>query len=126
MQGIILRLAITAFGLWLAASLLSGVTIANGVTLIVSAAVLGLVNAVVRPILTLITLPFTIITLGLFLLLLNALMLGLASALVPGFQIDGLGSAFLAWLIVSLVSWLASGFIGENGRYEVMVIRRDD
>lgn len=124
MPGIVLRLLITAAGLWLADVLLEGVAIDGALTLVLSAAVLGIVNAVVRPVLMLITLPFTIITLGLFLLLLNAMMLALAGGLVPGFEIDGLGSAFLAWIIVSLTSWLASGFIGENGSYEVMVVRR--
>ncbi len=116
MRGILLQLAITAFALWVADELLDKVIIDDLRTLIISAAVLGLVNAFVRPVLTLLTLPFTVITLGLFLLLLNAAMLLLASNLVPGFTIDGLGTAFLAWIIVSISSWLASSVIDDRDR----------
>ncbi|MEO0972367.1 MAG: phage holin family protein [Pseudomonadota bacterium] len=125
MEGILVRLAITALGLWLADSLLTRVVIDGTGTLLISAAVLGLINAFVRPVLQILTLPFTIVTLGIFLLILNALMLSLASGLVPGFSIDGLGAAFLTWVIVSLTSWIASGFIGDKGRYELLVRRRD-
>lgn len=114
MERVLVRLAITAFALWVADSLLDRVIIDDGRTLLVSAIVLGLVNAFVRPVLKLLTLPFTIITLGFFLLVLNAAMLLLASALVPGFTIDGFVTAFLAWVIVSLASWLASSVIGEG------------
>lgn len=126
MEGILVRLAITALGLWLADALLAGVRIDGVLTLLLSAVVLGLVNAIVRPVLLILTLPLTVVTLGLFLLVLNAMMLSLAGGLVPGFDIEGLGSAFLAWLIVSAVSWLASQYIGPHGQFEVLVIRRRD
>jgi putative membrane protein len=113
MQGFLLRLGVTALGLWLADYLLPGVSIATTATLLASALVLGLVNAIVRPVLLVLTLPLTVVTLGLFLLILNALMLSIAGGLVPGFFIDGFGSAFLAWVIVSLTAWSASVFI-EN------------
>jgi putative membrane protein len=126
MEGILVRLAITALGLWLADALLAGVAIDNAVTLVVSAVVLGLVNAIVRPVLLILTLPLTLVTLGLFLFVLNAMMISLAGGLVPGFHIEGLGSAFLAWIIVGGTSWLASQYIGPSGQYEVLVVRRRD
>jgi putative membrane protein len=74
--------------------------------LFIAAFVLGLVNALVRPLLTILTLPITIITLGLFYLVVNGLAFGLAASLVPGFDLDGFGSAVLGALLVSLVSWV--------------------
>ena len=71
-----------------------------------AALVLGLVNALVRPVITILTLPLTIITLGLFYLVVNGLAFGLAAALVPGFSVDGFGSAVLGALVVSIVSWV--------------------
>ena len=77
-----------------------------------------------RPVLVLLTLPFTIITLGLFLLILNAGMLNLAGWFVDGFEVVGFWSAVFGAVVVSLVSGLCSQFIGPKGRYEVMVIKR--
>ena len=126
MTGFIVRLLITACGLWLADALLDGVQISGPFTLLVAALLLGLVNAVVRPLVVLLTLPITFVTLGLFLLVINAAMLGLVAALLPGFSIAGLLSGIGAWLIVSLTGWLASQFIGPRGRYEVLVVERHD
>ncbi len=102
----LLHWAIVAAALWLAAYLVPGVVVRSVPALIVASCVLGFVNALVRPILTLLTLPLTILTLGLFYLVVNGLAFGLAAALVPGFDLDGFGSAVLGALIVSLVSWV--------------------
>jgi putative membrane protein len=126
MPGFLLRLLITALGLWLADTWLDGVQINGTMTLLVAALLLGFVNAVVRPLIVILTLPITLITLGLFLLVVNAAMLGLVAALLPGFTIAGLFSGIAAWLIVSLTSWLAAQFIGPRGRYEVLVVQRHD
>lgn len=122
MPGFVLRLLITALGLWLADELLSGIYIDGTGTLFLAALLLGVVNALVRPLLVLLTLPFTVVTLGLFLLVVNGAMLGLVAAMLPGFAIAGLGSAILAWMIVSFTSWLASWYIGPSGRFEVIVV----
>ncbi|MEM9383980.1 MAG: phage holin family protein [Pseudomonadota bacterium] len=114
MRGMLIQLLVTAFALWVADELLDRVIIDDLPTLLISAAVLGLVNAFIRPILTFLTFPFTIITLGLFLFVLNAAMLLLASSLVPGFEIQGLATAFFAWVIVSLASAMASMLVGEQ------------
>lgn len=78
--------------------------------------VLALVNALVRPVLKLITLPLTLLTLGLFLFVLNAFCLWLTSAVVPGFDIQGFRAAFLGALLISVVSWVLTVFVGESGR----------
>jgi putative membrane protein len=120
MTGIILRIVIVALGLWLAAEIFPGLSFAGPGTLLAAALLLGIVNAIVRPIAVLLTLPLTLITLGLFLLVVNAGMLGLVASLLSGFQIHGFWTAVGASLVVSVVSWLASGLIGNNGKFEVM------
>ncbi|MFL6624239.1 MAG: phage holin family protein [Sulfurifustis sp.] len=124
MNGFLLRLLVSAVGLWLAAAIIPGVYVESVGTLLVAALLLGLVNAVVRPVLFILTLPITIVTLGLFLLVLNAAMVGLVAWLLSGFQIDGFLSAVGASIVVSIVSWFASWFIGPRGRVEVIVRRR--
>ena len=125
MNGFLVRLLITAIALWLAALVVPGMYLAGFGTVLGAALVLGIVNAFVRPIVVLLTLPLTIVTLGLFLLVVNAMMLGLVSAMFSGFSISGFWSAIFGAIFVSFFSWLGSAFIGSNGRYEVMVVRRD-
>lgn len=124
MIGFLLRAAIAALGLWVASELLPGMTFDAPAKLVLAAIVLGVVNAVVRPLAFILTLPITVITLGLFLLVLNAGMVALVAWLVPGFQISGFWTAVGAALIVSLVSWAASSMIGTNGRIEIFTARR--
>jgi putative membrane protein len=116
MARFIVRAVFAALGLWLAAQLLDGVSFDDTTTLIVAAVLLGLVNAVIRPIVVLLTLPFTIITLGLFLLVVNAAMIGLVAFLLQGFRVDGLGSGVLAAIITGLVSWAGSLVSAEPKR----------
>jgi len=120
MKGFLLRLLITALGLWVADRLLPGITITGTGSLIVSALLLGLVNAVIRPVILILTLPLTVITLGFFVLIVNGISLGIAAWLVPGFHIAGLWSATIGAIIVGLTSWAASAFIGGSGRIERM------
>ena len=124
MNGILVRTLITALGLGLATVILPGVSIGEPVTLLVAALLLGLVNAFVRPLLVLITLPLTLVTLGFFLLIINAAMFGLVAAMLDGFHVAGFFSAVFGALIVGLTSTLASLYIGPSGRYEVMVVER--
>ena len=124
MNGFFVRLAISAFGLWVASQLVPGVDIRGGWTLVFAALWLGIVNALLRPIVLLITLPFTLITLGVFILIVNAAMFGLVAALLDGFKLSGFGAALLGAIVVSITSWLASSFIGPKGRYEVIVTQR--
>jgi len=123
-MGFLMRMAITALGLWLASRFVEGVSIETDLTLAIAALLLGFVNAVVRPIAVLLTLPITLVTLGLFLWVVNAAMIGLVAAMLSGFHITGLGPALLAAVIVSFTGWVGSSFIGPKGTYEVLVVRR--
>jgi putative membrane protein len=120
MTGFVLRVAIVALGLWLATQILPGLYFASAGTLLAAALLLGIVNAIVRPIAVVLTLPLTLLSLGLFLLVINAAMLGLVALLLSGFQISGFWTAVGASLIVSLTGWIAAGLIGNNGKVEVM------
>jgi len=123
-MGILLRMAITAAGLWLAAFLVPGISFADDRTLILAALLLGVVNAFIRPIAVFLTLPITIVTLGLFLWVVNAGMLAFVAAMLDGFRIAGLGSAMLGSLVLGFTGWVASWYVGPTGRVEVMVVRR--
>jgi putative membrane protein len=118
MKGFLFRLLITALGLWLAATIVSGVAIKGWAALLAAALVLGIVNAVIRPVILVLTLPLTVLTLGLFILVVNGISLYLVAWLVPGFSLSGLGAAILASIVVGLTGWLASTFVGGSGRIE--------
>ena len=125
MAGFILRGLIAALGLWAATEMLSGIHIDTPTTLIFAGLLLGLVNAVVRPFALLLSLPALLLSLGLFLLVINAAMLALVAAMLPGFTIPGgFWSAVAAALIVSIVSWIGSWFIGSRGKVEVIRSKR--
>jgi len=110
----ILRVLVAALGLWLATEWVSGITVTTPTTLILAALLLGVVNAIVRPVVVLLTLPATLLTLGLFLLVVNAAMLGLVAAFLPGFAIAGFWPAFWGAIIISLVSWLGSALFKKD------------
>ncbi|MDP3909049.1 MAG: phage holin family protein [Gemmatimonadales bacterium] len=118
MKGFLFRLVITALGLWVAATIVPGMAISGVGALIVSALLLGLVNAVIRPVILILTLPLTILTLGLFILVVNGISLALVAWLVPAFTISGILPATLGAIIVGLTSWFASTFVGGSGRIE--------
>jgi putative membrane protein len=124
MQGFLLRLLVVIAGLWLAGAILPGVTIAGTGTFIMAALLLGLVNAVVRPIAVVLTFPITLFTMGLFLLVINAGMFGLVARFLDGFGVAGFWSALFGSIIVSITSTLASWYIGANGRYEILIIEK--
>ena len=124
MPGFLIRLAIGALGLWIASAIVPGMRITGGGTLVLAAFLLGLANAVVRPVVVLLTLPITLLTLGLFLLVVNAAMLGLVASLLEGFALSGFFPAVLGSIVVSLTSWIASWYVGPSGRFEVMVVER--
>jgi putative membrane protein len=102
---------VVAVGLWVATYLVPGVSVASGSALAVGALVLGFVNAVIRPLLTFLTLPLTLLTLGLFYLVVNAAAFGLAAALVPGFSVGSFWAALFGALVVSIVSWMVGAFM---------------
>ena len=124
MQGFLLRLLITILGLWLTAAVLPGVTITGTGTFILAALLLGFVNAVIRPLAVILTLPLTLVTMGLFLLVINAGMFGLVARFLDGFSVAGFWSALFGSIIVSITSTWASWYIGASGRYEILIIEK--
>jgi putative membrane protein len=113
MKHFLTRLLISALSLAVACYVVPGMHVDGLLTLLFAAFLFGLVNAVIRPILVILTLPIIVLTLGLFLFIINGLMLALVAALLPGFSISGLGSAIIGWLILSLTSWAASRIFKE-------------
>lgn len=126
MAGFLLRLLIVSLGLLVASELVSGIRVDGTWTLFGAAIVLGIVNATVRPLLVVLTLPITVVSLGFFLLIINAAMLGLVAWLFDNFSIDGFWSALFGAIIVSLTSSLASYFIGSQGSVEVTWVRQSE
>jgi len=124
MVGFLIRASIVALGLWLATVWVNGVFIDTPSTLILAGLLLGIVNSIVRPIAILLTLPMTIVTLGLFLLVINASMVALVAWMLPGMHIAGFWSAFWTAVLVSVVSFVGSWFVGGKGKVEVIVRRR--
>jgi putative membrane protein len=120
MTAFFLRAAVAALGLWLATQLLPGLQFDGPWVLIGAALLLGVVNAIVRPVAVILTLPLTLLTLGLFLLVINAGMVGLVALLLDGFRVSGFWTALGASLIVSVVSWVASGLLNDKGKVEVI------
>jgi putative membrane protein len=112
---LLIRWLVNTLALFLVVTVVPGYTYRSWVTLAVAAAVLGLLNAVVRPLLFLLTLPITVVTLGLFLLILNAIMLELTAWVVPVFDIDGFGWAIVGALLLSVISFFTSS-IGRKER----------
>jgi len=114
MLHLLLRLFLNAVAVLVVTYLVPGVSVSDFVTAFFAAIVLGLVNALIRPILEILSLPITILTLGLFSLILNALMFWLASALVPGFQVTGFAAAFWGGMVFWIVSWASNALITER------------
>lgn len=118
MRGVLLRWLILTAAVLAASWLLTGVRVNGIFPAILAAALLGICNAVLRPLLIVLTLPLNILTLGLFTFVINALMLLLVSAVIPGFDVLGFWTAFFAALVISVTSWLLNRFIGSAGRVE--------
>lgn len=115
-RDIVLRIAIVGLGLWMAGETVPGVTIEGLPTLVMAAAVLGFLNAIVKPLLVLLSLPFILVTLGLFLFVLNAATFALAAWLFEGFEVAGFGSALLGSIVVSIASWTVAILIRDDRR----------
>jgi len=124
MTGFFLRWLVGALGLWLASAVVPGIQVEGVSTLLLAALALGLVNAFVRPLLILLTLPLTLVTLGLFLLVINAALFWLVSVFFSGFVVHGFIAALGGAIVTGLVSWFASGFIGAAGKVERIGKRR--
>lgn len=112
----VVQALVTMAGLWLADYLITGVSFQSTGSLVAAAIILGIVNAFVRPILVVVTFPITVITLGLFLLVVNAAMIGLTSMFLGGFVVDGLWPGIGAAIVTGIVSWIAGAFIQDEAK----------
>lgn len=120
MPGFVIRWLINAVALLLISQVIRGIEVDGVVAVLAAAAVLGIFNAVLRPILLILTLPLTIVTLGLFALVLNGFMLYLVGSVVKGFSVHGFWSAVFGAILLSLVSGVANAFINDRGRIEIV------
>ena len=110
----LLRLLLNGLAIIVAAWFVPGVRLAGPVPAIIAGILLGLVNVLVRPILLLLTFPITLLTLGLFIFIVNAICFALTAALVPGFDLSGFFAAFFGALVVTIVSWLLNALLADN------------
>jgi putative membrane protein len=110
----LLRLLLNGVAVLCAAWLIPGLNVDTPATAIIAGIALGLVNAIVRPLLLLLTLPLTLLTLGLFIFVVNAICLALVAWLVPGFSISGFAAALIGAIVISLVSWLLSAILVDK------------
>jgi len=125
MIAFLIRLAITAMSLWVAAGIVPGIEIEGTGNIFLAALLLGIVNAFVRPIAIILTLPISVLTMGIFLLVINAAMLGLVAYLMDDFVISGFFSALLGSLIVSIVSSWALWTIGPRDDLELIIMKKN-
>jgi putative membrane protein len=123
-QGLVIRWLVSAAALYLTSLVVKGVEVHSVGALLFAAATIGILNAVVRPLLLLLTLPLNLLTLGLFTLVINAAMLKLASDVVRGFEVHGFWSALGGWLFLSLFTFFINLLIGEHGEIEIVRVRR--
>ncbi len=113
---LLIRWLVITLAILFASTILSGIHVASLTTAIIAAAILGIINTFLRPVLLILTLPLTLLTLGIFAFVLNAFMLLLVAYFVPGFEIDGFFWAFMGALIISIVSWIANRFIDTSNK----------
>lgn len=117
-MSLILRIAVNAVSLWAAASLIDGIDLSDDfVSVVFVAAIFGLVNAFLKPVALLLSLPLLILSLGLFTVVVNAAMLAITDSLSGGLSVDGFGPALLGALVISFVSWALSSFLpGDDSK----------
>ncbi len=120
MIGILIRWLTATGAIILTAYLLSGIHVEGFLAAFLAAAMLGILNALFRPIALLITLPINVLTLGFFTFVINALMLKMASGVIDGFDVHGFGSAILGSLMISVISWMLNSFIGKHGTWRTI------
>lgn len=125
MKGILIRWLMNGLSLLLVGYLVPGIEVASLFNALVAVAILGVLNAVVRPILILLTLPLSILTLGLFIFVINGFMLWLLASMIKGIHIQGFWSAVGGALLMSLISWLTNSLVNDRGRIQSIDLHRD-
>jgi putative membrane protein len=127
MSGFVLRWSVNLLALVIAGLVIPGIRIQSVTMGIIAAGILGIINAVIRPLVLILTLPINLVTLGLFTFVINAAMLRLVADLVPGFVVESFGAAFFGALLISLISWMMNIFINGNGTVVyIKSVKKDD
>jgi len=124
MKGLIIRWLFLTVAILVAAHLIEGIEVKGFWSAVFAAAILGVLNALFRPILIILTLPINILTLGLFTFVINAILIMMVSGVAGGFEVHGFWSALFGSLVISVVSWLLSSFINEQGRVGYIDLRK--
>jgi len=124
MKGLLIRWLILTVAIMVAAHVIEGIEVKGFWSAFLAAAILGVLNALFRPILIILTLPINILTLGLFTFVINAVLLMMVSGVIGGFEVHGFWSALLGSLLISVVSWLLSSFISDQGRVGYVSLRK--
>jgi putative membrane protein len=117
MLGFLLRWSINLLALVVAGSVMQGIRIESMEIGIIAAGILSIINAVIRPVVIILTLPINLLTLGLFTLVINAAMLMIVASIVPGLVIESFRAAFFGAILISLISWLVNIFVGGDGKF---------
>jgi putative membrane protein len=121
MIAFLIRWAVTTVAVFCAAKLIPGIHCQTTGALLGASLLLGIINAFVRPVLLLLSLPFIIVTMGLFIFVVNALLLLLVSALIPDFRVEGFGSAFFGAIVIGIINWaLSSFFRSSDGKFHAI------
>ena len=126
MQGLLIRWLILTGAILLASYIIDGIHVSGFFPAVFAAAILGILNAFFRPILIILTLPINLVTFGLFTFVINAMMLKMASAVIPGFDVYGFWSAVFGSLLISVTSWLLTSFVNEKGRIEYIELKKKE
>jgi len=125
-KGLMIRWLLLTISIILTSYLIDGIYVRSFASALFAALVLGILNALFRPILLIVTIPINILTLGLFTFVINALLLKMVSGVVPGFYVHGFFSAVFGSLLISLVSWLLSSFVNERGRISYIDLKKSN
>lgn len=125
MNGLLFRWLISAVSLLIISYIVPGIEVQGFFYALIAAVFLGVLNAIVRPVLIILTLPLTIFTLGLFLFVVNGIMLMLVSLVIKGFQVNGFWPAVLGALLLSIINWFSNSYINSKGRIESIDMQRD-
>lgn len=126
MRGLFIRWLVLTFSIAAASYLISGIEVSGFFSAFFAAALLGVLNTFLRPVLIILTLPINILSFGLFTFVINALLLKMASGVIPGFHVYGFWSAVFGSLVISVVNWLLNSYINDKGRIEYIDLRKRD
>ncbi len=124
MRGFVIRWLVSAIALAITAWIIKGIEIHGIFSLLIATLVLGILNAIIRPILIVLTLPINILSLGIFTFVINAIMLKITASVVKGFEIHGFWAAFVGAIFMSIISTLLTYFVSDRGKFEIIVVRK--